>query len=58
MYNGIWGTTSQKGTTLDYDFYNAVDKQCRTENAYAGNQHNIFILINFFFHYLLVLSKF
>ena len=41
MYNGIWGTTSQKGTTLDYDFYNAVDKQCRTENAYAGNQHNI-----------------
>ena len=33
----------QKGTTLDHDFYVAVGKQCRTENAYAGHQRNIFI---------------
>ena len=34
---------NQKGNTLDHDFYVAVGKQCRTENAYAGHQHNIFI---------------
>ena len=33
----------QKGMTFDRDFYVVVGKQCRTENAYAGNQHNIFI---------------
>ena len=33
----------QKGNTFDHDFYVAVDKQCRTENVYAGHQHNIFI---------------
>ena len=32
-----------KGMTFDHDFYNVVGKQCRTENAYAGHQHNIFI---------------
>ena len=31
----------QKGTTFDHDFYVFVVKQCRTENAYAGHQHNI-----------------
>ena len=25
------------------DFYVVVGKRCRTENAYAGHQHNIFI---------------
>ena len=34
---------NQKGNTLDHDFYVAVGKQCRTENAYAGHQHNILI---------------
>ena len=29
--------------TLDHEFYVVVGKQCRTENAYAGHQHNIFI---------------
>ena len=29
----------QEGTTFDHDFYVVVDKQCRTENAYAGHQH-------------------
>ena len=33
----------QKGTSLAHDFYIVVGKQCRTENAYAGHQHNIFI---------------
>ena len=33
----------QKDMTLDHDFYVVVGKQCRTENAYAGHQHNIFI---------------
>ena len=33
----------QKGMTFDHDFYVVVGKQCRTENAYAGHQHNIFI---------------
>ena len=33
-----------KGMTFDHDFYVVVGgKQCRTENAYAGHQHNIFI---------------
>ena len=36
----------QKGMTFDHDFYVVVGKQCCTENAYAGHQHNIFILIN------------
>ena len=31
--------------TLDHDFYVVVGKQCRTENLYAGHQHNIFIHI-------------
>ena len=35
-----------KGMTFDHDFYVVVGKQCRTENAYAGHQHNIFIQIN------------
>ena len=34
---------NQKGNTLDHDFYVVVGKQCRTENAYAGHQHNILI---------------
>ena len=33
----------QKGMTFDHDFYVVVGKKCRTENAYAGHQHNIFI---------------
>ena len=33
----------QEGTTFDHDFYDVVGKQCRTESAYAGHQHNIFI---------------
>ena len=33
----------QKGITFDHDFYVVAGKQWRTENAYAGNQHNIFI---------------
>ena len=33
----------QEGITFDHDFYIVVGKQCRTENAYAGHQHNIFI---------------
>ena len=36
-------TMEQKGMTFDHDFYIVVDKQCRTENAYGGHQHNIFI---------------
>ena len=32
--------------TFDHDFYVVVGKQCRTENAYAGHQHNICKLIN------------
>ena len=36
----------QKGMTFDHDFYVVVVKQSRIENAYAGHQHNIFILIN------------
>ena len=36
----------QKGMTFDYDLYVVFGKQCRTENAYAGHQHNIFIWIN------------
>ena len=50
----------QEGTSFDHDFYVVVGKQCRTENAYAGHQHNIFIykLTNVFFYYLFVLSKF
>ena len=36
----------QKGMTFDHDFYAVVCKQCSTENAYAGHQHNIFIHIN------------
>ena len=34
---------NQKGNTLDHDFYVVVGKQYRTENAYTGHQHNIFI---------------
>ena len=34
---------NQKGNTLDHDFYVVVGKQCCTENAYTGHQHNIFI---------------
>ena len=35
---------NQKGNTLDHDFYVVVvGKQCGTENAYTGHQHNIFI---------------
>ena len=33
----------QKGKHLNHDFYVAVGKQCRTENAYKGHQYNIFI---------------
>ena len=33
----------QEGTTFNNDFYVVVGKQCRTENAYGGHQHNIFI---------------
>ena len=33
----------QKGMTFDQDFNVVVGKQCRTENEYAGHQHNIFI---------------
>ena len=33
----------QIGSTLDHDFYVVVGKQCRTENAKVGHQHNIFI---------------
>jgi hypothetical protein len=33
----------QKGMTFDHNFYVVVGKQCRTENAYTGTQHNIFI---------------
>ena len=33
----------QEGMTFDRDFYVVVGKQCRTENANAGHQHNIFI---------------
>ena len=33
----------QKGTTFDQVFYVVVGKQSRTESAYAGHQHNIFI---------------
>ena len=33
----------QKGMTFDHDFYVVVGKQCRTENVYAGHQHDIFI---------------
>jgi hypothetical protein len=35
----------QKGMTFDHDFYVVVGKQCRTENAYAGHQHNIWIIL-------------
>ena len=38
----ILKTMIQEGTTFDHDFYVVVGKQCRTENAYAGHQHNIF----------------
>ena len=31
------------GMTFDHDFYVVVGKQCRTEIAYKGHQHNIFI---------------
>ena len=30
--------------TFDHDFYVVVGKQCRTENANAGHQHNILML--------------
>ena len=30
----------EKGMTFDHDFYVDVGKQCCTENAYAGHQHN------------------
>ena len=35
----------QKGMTFDHDLYVVVGlgNQCRTENAYAGHQNNIFI---------------
>ena len=33
----------QKGMPLNHDFYVVVGKQCRTENAQTGHQHNIFI---------------
>ena len=32
-----------EGYDFDHNFYVVVGKQCRTENAYAGHQHNIFI---------------
>ena len=36
-------SSSFEGMTFDHDFYFVVGKQCRTVNAYAGHQHNIFI---------------
>ena len=33
----------QKGMTFDHDYYVVVGKLCRTENAFVGHQHNIFI---------------
>ena len=33
----------QKGIDLNHDFYIVFGKQYRTENAYTGQQHNIFI---------------
>ena len=33
----------QKGIDLNHGFYIVVGKQCRTENAYTGHQHNVFI---------------
>ena len=39
----FWMTMELKGMTFDHDFYVVVGKQCCTENAYAGHQHNIFI---------------
>ena len=38
--NIIDGTESYD---FGHDFYVVVGKQCRTGNAYAGHQHNIFI---------------
>ena len=32
-----------KGMHLNHNFYVVVDKPWRTENAYTGHQHNIFI---------------
>ena len=32
-----------KGMTFEHDFFVVVGKHCRTENVYAGHQHNIFI---------------
>ena len=32
-----------KGMHLNHDIYAIVGKQCRTEKAYTGHQHNIFI---------------
>ena len=32
-----------EGYDFDNDFYVVFGKQCRTENAYAGHQQNIFI---------------
>ena len=31
----------QKGIDFNHDFYAVIGKQCRTENAYTGHQHNI-----------------
>ena len=40
----------QEGMTFDHNFYVVVGKQWRTENAYAGHQHNIlYKLTNVFF---------
>ena len=40
----IWtNPMEQKGMTFAHDLYVVVGKQSRTENAYAGHQHNIFI---------------
>ena len=41
FFSSVW--MEQKGMTFEHDFYVVVGKQCRTENVYAGHQHNIFI---------------
>ena len=33
----------EKGMHLNHDFYVVLGKQCCTENAVMGHQHNIFI---------------
>ena len=41
----------QKGIDLNHDFYVVVSKQCRTENAYTGHQHNISFIHLFYVSY-------